>query len=180
MVRACCPVSFFFPCWVTFPMFLTLSRFFSPCPTPFWNAPLASSIPQQVCPHPGRPGVGTGCHLNLREAPTPLLLLSWTLPFPRYIFEAVGTKRTLTISQCSLADDAAYQCVVGGEKCSTELFVKGGSGTTCPKGMETWGGDEVAPECPVLMFSLLRDRAPSADHAPSGGPAGDGGTAGGV
>uniref|UniRef100_I3MRW7 Myosin-binding protein C, cardiac-type n=1 Tax=Ictidomys tridecemlineatus TaxID=43179 RepID=I3MRW7_ICTTR len=42
----------------------------------------------------------------------------------RYIFESVGTKRTLTISQCSLADDAAYQCVVGGEKCSTELFVK--------------------------------------------------------
>uniref|UniRef100_A0A8C0S1B8 Myosin-binding protein C, cardiac-type n=1 Tax=Canis lupus familiaris TaxID=9615 RepID=A0A8C0S1B8_CANLF len=42
----------------------------------------------------------------------------------RYIFESVGAKRTLTISQCSLADDAAYQCVVGGEKCSTELFVK--------------------------------------------------------
>ncbi|XP_021119867.1 myosin-binding protein C, cardiac-type isoform X2 [Heterocephalus glaber] len=42
----------------------------------------------------------------------------------KYIFESVGTKRTLTITQCSLADDAAYQCVVGGEKCSTELFVK--------------------------------------------------------
>ncbi|XP_074192458.1 myosin-binding protein C, cardiac-type [Rhinolophus sinicus] len=42
----------------------------------------------------------------------------------RYIFESNGAKRTLTISQCSLADDAAYQCVVGGEKCSTELFVK--------------------------------------------------------
>uniref|UniRef100_A0A6I8NX26 Myosin-binding protein C, cardiac-type n=1 Tax=Ornithorhynchus anatinus TaxID=9258 RepID=A0A6I8NX26_ORNAN len=42
----------------------------------------------------------------------------------RYIFEAVGNKRFLTISQCSLADDAAYQCVVGGEKSSTELFVK--------------------------------------------------------
>ncbi|KAM5248409.1 myosin-binding protein C, cardiac-type [Ctenodactylus gundi] len=42
----------------------------------------------------------------------------------RYIFESTGSKRTLTISQCSLADDAAYQCVVGGEKCSTELFVK--------------------------------------------------------
>ncbi|XP_004683619.1 PREDICTED: myosin-binding protein C, cardiac-type [Condylura cristata] len=42
----------------------------------------------------------------------------------KYIFESVGNKRTLTISQCSLADDAAYQCVVGGEKCSTELFVK--------------------------------------------------------
>ncbi|PNJ68301.1 MYBPC3 isoform 2 [Pongo abelii] len=42
----------------------------------------------------------------------------------RYIFESIGAKRTLTISQCSLADDAAYQCMVGGEKCSTELFVK--------------------------------------------------------
>ncbi|XP_028916720.1 myosin-binding protein C, cardiac-type [Ornithorhynchus anatinus] len=42
----------------------------------------------------------------------------------KYIFEAVGNKRFLTISQCSLADDAAYQCVVGGEKSSTELFVK--------------------------------------------------------
>ncbi|KAI4564592.1 hypothetical protein MJT46_010390 [Ovis ammon polii x Ovis aries] len=42
----------------------------------------------------------------------------------RYIFESIGAKRTLTISQCSLADDAAYQCVVGEEKCSTELFVK--------------------------------------------------------
>ncbi|XP_033060702.1 myosin-binding protein C, cardiac-type isoform X6 [Trachypithecus francoisi] len=42
----------------------------------------------------------------------------------KYIFESIGAKRTLTISQCSLADDAAYQCVVGGEKCSTELFVK--------------------------------------------------------
>ncbi|XP_060032458.1 myosin-binding protein C, cardiac-type [Erinaceus europaeus] len=42
----------------------------------------------------------------------------------KYIFESSGNKRMLTISQCSLADDAAYQCVVGGEKCSTELFVK--------------------------------------------------------
>ncbi|XP_033612699.1 myosin-binding protein C, cardiac-type [Fukomys damarensis] len=42
----------------------------------------------------------------------------------KYIFESVGAKRTLTITQCSLADDAAYQCVVGSEKCSTELFVK--------------------------------------------------------
>ncbi|GAB5577774.1 myosin-binding protein C [Prionailurus iriomotensis] len=54
---------------------------------------------------------------------------AWMLPWPlllhsKYIFESVGAKRTLTISQCSLADDAAYQCVVGGEKCSTELFVK--------------------------------------------------------
>ncbi|KAK6472499.1 myosin-binding protein C [Huso huso] len=43
----------------------------------------------------------------------------------RYIFENVGNKRILTINNCSLADDAAYQCVIGEEKCFTELFVKG-------------------------------------------------------
>uniref|UniRef100_H3BI37 Myosin binding protein C3 n=1 Tax=Latimeria chalumnae TaxID=7897 RepID=H3BI37_LATCH len=41
-----------------------------------------------------------------------------------YIFENVGNKRILTINHCSLADDAAYQCVIGEEKCFTELFVK--------------------------------------------------------
>lgn len=44
---------------------------------------------------------------------------------PRYIFESVGSMRYLTINNCSLADDAAYCCVVGDEKCTTELFVKG-------------------------------------------------------
>lgn len=33
--------------------------------------------------------------------------------------------RYLTINHCSLADDAAYSCKVGDEKCTTELFVKG-------------------------------------------------------
>ncbi|XP_064423229.1 myosin-binding protein C, cardiac-type [Latimeria chalumnae] len=42
----------------------------------------------------------------------------------KYIFENVGNKRILTINHCSLADDAAYQCVIGEEKCFTELFVK--------------------------------------------------------
>uniref|UniRef100_A0A8B9NAH7 Myosin binding protein C, cardiac n=1 Tax=Accipiter nisus TaxID=211598 RepID=A0A8B9NAH7_9AVES len=42
----------------------------------------------------------------------------------RYIFEAIGNKRILTINHCSLADDAAYECVVGEEKSFTELFVK--------------------------------------------------------
>ncbi|XP_028812832.1 myosin-binding protein C, cardiac-type isoform X2 [Denticeps clupeoides] len=42
----------------------------------------------------------------------------------KYIFESVGNKRYLTITHCSLADDAAYACVVGDEKCFTELFVK--------------------------------------------------------
>uniref|UniRef100_A0A8D0DJ13 Myosin-binding protein C, cardiac-type n=1 Tax=Salvator merianae TaxID=96440 RepID=A0A8D0DJ13_SALMN len=42
----------------------------------------------------------------------------------RYIFEAVGNKRFLTINNCSLADDAAYQCVIGEEKSFTELFVR--------------------------------------------------------
>lgn len=42
----------------------------------------------------------------------------------KYIFESVGSMRYLTINNCSLADDAAYCCVVGEEKCTTELFVK--------------------------------------------------------
>uniref|UniRef100_A0A7N8YD26 Myosin-binding protein C, fast-type n=1 Tax=Mastacembelus armatus TaxID=205130 RepID=A0A7N8YD26_9TELE len=45
-------------------------------------------------------------------------------PSGRYIFENVGNMRYLTINHCSLADDAAYCCVVGEEKCTTELFVK--------------------------------------------------------
>nr|XP_033481316.1 myosin-binding protein C, cardiac-type isoform X2 [Epinephelus lanceolatus] len=42
----------------------------------------------------------------------------------KYIFESVGNMRYLTINHCSLSDDAAYACVVGEEKCTTELFVK--------------------------------------------------------
>ncbi|KAJ1183052.1 hypothetical protein NDU88_008225 [Pleurodeles waltl] len=42
----------------------------------------------------------------------------------RYIFESIGNKRILTINHCSLADDAAYECVIGDEKSFTELFVK--------------------------------------------------------
>ncbi|XP_007441238.2 myosin-binding protein C, cardiac-type-like [Python bivittatus] len=42
----------------------------------------------------------------------------------KYIFESLGNKRILTINHCSLADDAAYQCVIGEEKSFTELFVR--------------------------------------------------------
>ncbi|XP_039213828.1 myosin-binding protein C, cardiac-type isoform X1 [Crotalus tigris] len=42
----------------------------------------------------------------------------------KYIFESLGNKRILTINHCSLADDAAYQCVIGEEKTFTELFVR--------------------------------------------------------
>uniref|UniRef100_A0A3Q3R365 Myosin-binding protein H n=1 Tax=Monopterus albus TaxID=43700 RepID=A0A3Q3R365_MONAL len=45
-------------------------------------------------------------------------------PTGRYIFENVGNMRYLTINHCSLVDDAAYCCLVGEEKCTTELFVK--------------------------------------------------------
>lgn len=73
----------------------------------FEGGPRAQEVhPWLSCPHPG--------------------------PAQVYIFESVGAKRTLTISQCSLADDAAYRCVVGSEKCSTELFVKGGPGVLSP------------------------------------------------
>lgn len=41
--------------------------------------------------------------------------------------EANGNIRTLTINKASLADDAAYECVVGDDKCFTEVFVKGES-----------------------------------------------------
>lgn len=39
--------------------------------------------------------------------------------------ESAGNVRTLTINKASLADDAAYECVVGDDKCFTEVFVKG-------------------------------------------------------
>uniref|UniRef100_A0AAZ3RBT4 Myosin-binding protein C, fast-type n=1 Tax=Oncorhynchus tshawytscha TaxID=74940 RepID=A0AAZ3RBT4_ONCTS len=42
----------------------------------------------------------------------------------RYIIESIGNIRTLTINKCSLADDAAYECVIGEEKSFTEVFVK--------------------------------------------------------
>ncbi|KAL0993313.1 hypothetical protein UPYG_G00105970 [Umbra pygmaea] len=45
-------------------------------------------------------------------------------PSAKYLFECMGSKRTLTINKCNLSDDAAYECVVGEEKCFTEVFVK--------------------------------------------------------
>lgn len=39
--------------------------------------------------------------------------------------EAIGNIRTLTINKTTLADDAAYECVVGDDKSSTEVYVKG-------------------------------------------------------
>uniref|UniRef100_A0A3P8PB92 Myosin-binding protein C, fast-type n=1 Tax=Astatotilapia calliptera TaxID=8154 RepID=A0A3P8PB92_ASTCA len=45
-------------------------------------------------------------------------------PSAKYIMEASGNVRTLTINKATLADDAAYECVVGEDKCFTEVFVK--------------------------------------------------------
>ncbi|XP_062387737.1 myosin binding protein Ca isoform X1 [Sardina pilchardus] len=45
-------------------------------------------------------------------------------PSAKYVFESVGSLRKLTINKCNLSDDAAYECVVGEEKCFTEVFVK--------------------------------------------------------
>ncbi|XP_061567165.1 myosin binding protein Ca isoform X2 [Cololabis saira] len=45
-------------------------------------------------------------------------------PSAKYVFESVGNKRSLTINKCNLSDDAAYECVIGEEKCFTEVFVK--------------------------------------------------------
>uniref|UniRef100_A0A3Q2D5V2 Myosin binding protein C3 n=1 Tax=Cyprinodon variegatus TaxID=28743 RepID=A0A3Q2D5V2_CYPVA len=69
----------------------------------------------------------------------------------RYIFESVGNMRYLTINHCSLADDAAYTCMVGEEKCTTELFVKEPP-VTIVKNLEdqmVMTGERVELECEV-------------------------------
>ncbi|XP_043959360.1 myosin binding protein Cb isoform X3 [Gambusia affinis] len=45
-------------------------------------------------------------------------------PSAKYVMEANGNIRTLTINKSNLSDDAAYECVVGEDKCSTEVYVK--------------------------------------------------------
>uniref|UniRef100_A0AAQ5YVN6 Myosin binding protein C, cardiac n=1 Tax=Amphiprion ocellaris TaxID=80972 RepID=A0AAQ5YVN6_AMPOC len=68
-----------------------------------------------------------------------------------YIFESVGNMRYLTINNCSLADDAAYCCIVGEEKCTTELFVKEPP-VTIVKNLEdqmVMKGERVELECEV-------------------------------
>ncbi|XP_054623563.1 myosin binding protein Cb isoform X2 [Dunckerocampus dactyliophorus] len=45
-------------------------------------------------------------------------------PSAKYVMETNGNIRTLTINKANLADDAAYECVVGDDKCFTEVFVK--------------------------------------------------------
>ncbi|CAL1599331.1 unnamed protein product [Knipowitschia caucasica] len=45
-------------------------------------------------------------------------------PSAKYVMETNGNIRTLTINRTTLADDAAYECVVGDDKSFTEVFVK--------------------------------------------------------
>ncbi|XP_072889855.1 myosin-binding protein C, fast-type-like isoform X1 [Hemitrygon akajei] len=45
-------------------------------------------------------------------------------PSGRFIFEMIGLKRVLTIKNCTLADDAEYECVIGDDKCTADLFVR--------------------------------------------------------
>ncbi|XP_034049729.1 myosin binding protein Cb isoform X3 [Thalassophryne amazonica] len=45
-------------------------------------------------------------------------------PSAKYVMEANGNIRTLTINKTTLADDAEYECVVGEDKSLTEVFVK--------------------------------------------------------
>lgn len=59
--------------------------------------------------------------LLIKHRPTSRVL------FPRYLMETNGNIRTLTINKTTLADDAAYECVIGEDKCFTEVFVKGTS-----------------------------------------------------
>ncbi|KAJ8245834.1 hypothetical protein GJAV_G00260800 [Gymnothorax javanicus] len=42
----------------------------------------------------------------------------------KYVFETAANKRALIINKCNLADDAAYECVIGDDKSFTEVFVK--------------------------------------------------------
>ncbi|XP_061086439.1 myosin-binding protein C, fast-type-like [Conger conger] len=42
----------------------------------------------------------------------------------KYLLESACNKRSLIINRCNLADDAAYECVIGDDKCFTEVFVK--------------------------------------------------------
>ncbi|XP_078511200.1 myosin-binding protein C, fast-type isoform X1 [Lissotriton helveticus] len=64
------------------------------------------------------------------EASNPDLQIKWfkngteIRPSAKYIFENVGLKRILTINKTNLADDAEYECVIGEDKCVTQLFVK--------------------------------------------------------
>uniref|UniRef100_A0AAR2K6T1 Myosin-binding protein C, fast-type n=1 Tax=Pygocentrus nattereri TaxID=42514 RepID=A0AAR2K6T1_PYGNA len=45
-------------------------------------------------------------------------------PSAKYLFESIGGIRKLIINRSTLSDDAAYECVVGEEKCFTEVFVQ--------------------------------------------------------
>ncbi|XP_078093397.1 myosin binding protein Ca [Mustelus asterias] len=64
------------------------------------------------------------------ELATPNLEVKWLKngkairPSGRYIFEVIGLKRVLTIKNCSLADDAEYECICGDDKCNADLFVR--------------------------------------------------------
>uniref|UniRef100_A0A671LD35 Myosin-binding protein C, fast-type n=1 Tax=Sinocyclocheilus anshuiensis TaxID=1608454 RepID=A0A671LD35_9TELE len=72
---------------------------------------------------------GKKIHLNV-ELSDPNAQVRWLRngqeikPSAKYIFESVGGIRKLTINKCTLADDAAYECVVGEEKSFTEVFVQ--------------------------------------------------------
>uniref|UniRef100_A0A3Q3FAR9 Myosin-binding protein C, fast-type n=1 Tax=Labrus bergylta TaxID=56723 RepID=A0A3Q3FAR9_9LABR len=87
-------------------------------------------------------------------------------PSAKYVMEAVGNVRTLTINKTSLADDAAYECVVGEDKCFTEVFVKEPP-VTITKLMDDYHvvvGErvefeiEVSEEGAHVMWSLHKDK----------------------
>lgn len=76
--------------------------------------------------------------------------------------EANGNIRTLTINKASLADDAAYECVVGEDKCFTEVFVKGEPSFPKSKIPEVVPANQKAHEIPCLC------RAPCNHHQAHG------------
>ncbi|XP_048149206.1 LOW QUALITY PROTEIN: myosin-binding protein C, fast-type-like, partial [Corvus hawaiiensis] len=91
------------------------------------------------------------------ELSNPDLPLKWykngqlIKPSNKYVFENVGLKRILTITKCSLADDAAYECRVNDEKCFTEVFVKEPPVTIMkgPEDQQVVVGDRVVLEAEV-------------------------------
>ncbi|KAJ6667200.1 hypothetical protein lerEdw1_017178 [Lerista edwardsae] len=85
-------------------------------------SPFGSQLSTPCIPRSGElpPQFKNDLHLDIGS----VLIAGFYVHFTRYIFEALGNKRFLTINHCSLSDDAAYQCVVGEEKSFTELFVR--------------------------------------------------------
>ena len=85
--------------------------------------------------------------------------------------ESNGNVRTLTLNRTTLADDAAYECVVGEDKCFTEVFVKGASSLLFFRTITDWicvVHIEYLLNVQAVMFSPAPCRAPCDHHQADG------------